>query len=105
MTDKISELKIKLESNPNQVFHRYSLGQAYLDIAELSSACEEFEKCLIAKPDWMMAALSLGKTYLQVGDKALAKEKLELTLKLATEQNHDDPASEATELLKECNIS
>jgi tetratricopeptide (TPR) repeat protein len=105
MTDKISELKAKLESNPKQVFHRYSLGQAFLDSGELSVACEEFEKCLVAKPDWMMAALSLGKTYLQIGDKDRAKEKLELTLRLAIEQNHDDPASEATELLKECNLS
>jgi len=105
MTDKISGLKEKLKANPSQIFHRYSLAQAYMDNEDLSSACEEFEKCLLVKPDWMMAALSLGKAYLDDGQKNKASEKLELALKLAREQNHDDPAAEATELLKECSFS
>ena len=49
----------------------------------------------------MMAALFLGKAYLEDG-KEKAKEKLELALCLAREQNHDDPAEEAAQLLGEC---
>ena len=102
MTDKISALQEKLKANPSQVFHRYSLAQAYFEESQLESACAEFEECLKARPDWMMAALFLGKAYLEDGKKEKAKEKLELALNLAKEQNHDDPAEEATQLLAEC---
>jgi len=102
MTDKISALQEKLKANPSQVFHRYSLAQAYFEESQLESACAEFEECLKARPDWMMAALSLGKIYLQLEDIELAKKNLRLALELARQQNHEDPAVEAEELLKEC---
>ena len=76
MTDKISALQEKLKANPSQVFHRYSLAQAYLEKgSNIESACAEFEECLKARPDWMMAALFLGKAYLEDGNKEKAKEK------------------------------
>ena len=50
----------------------------------------------------MMAALFLGKAYLEQENKEKAKVNLELALALANEQNHEDPAEEAGELLKEC---
>ena len=105
MTDKISALQEKLKAHPGQVFHRYSLAQAYFEGKQLKLACSEFEECLRAKPDWMMAALFLGKAYLEDGKKEKAEEKLELALCLAREQNHDDPAEEAAQLLGECNRS
>ena len=102
MSSKISGLLEKLEKNPSQVFHRYSLAQAYFDAEDFQSACSEFEKCLSTKPDWMMAALSIAKAYMEIGEIDRAIEKLKLTIDLAKEQGHDDPAMEATELLKEC---
>ena len=102
MSSKISGLLEKLEKNPAQVFHRYSLAQAYFDAEDFQSACSEFEKCLLTKPDWMMAALSIAKAYMELGEIDRAIEKLKLTIDLAKEQGHDDPAMEATELLKEC---
>lgn len=102
MSDRISGLKNKLESNPDQVFHRFRLAQAYLDENHLASACKEFELCLEENPEWMIAALSLGKIYLQLEDIELAKKNLRLALELARKQNHEDPAVEAEELLKEC---
>ena len=50
----------------------------------------------------MIAALSLGRIYIQQEEFEMAKKNLRLALKLAREQNHDDPAVEAEELLKEC---
>ena len=102
MTDKISALQEKLASNPDQVFHRYSLAQAYYENKQLHEACEEFQQCLEAKPDWMMAALFLGKAYLEDENREKAKIFLERALSLAEDQNHDDPAEEATKLLTEC---
>tara|TARA_E500000178_G_scaffold240921_1_gene237356 strand:- start:3220 stop:3540 length:321 start_codon:yes stop_codon:yes gene_type:complete len=102
MTDKISALQEKLASNPGQVFHRYSLAQAYYENKQLHEACDEFEKCLEAKPDWMMAALFLGKAYLENENREKAKVYLEQAMSLAEDQNHDDPAEEATKLLTEC---
>ena len=102
MTDKISALQEKLRLNPAQVFHRYSLAQAYYEGNQLKLACAEFEECLKAKPDWMMAALFLGKSYLEDENKEKAQEYLELALSLAKNQNHDDPAEEAAQLLAEC---
>ena len=102
MSDRISGLKNKLESNPNQVFHRFRLAQAYLDENHLDLACKEFELCLKENPEWMIAALSLGRIYIQQEEFEMAKKNLRLALKLAREQNHDDPAVEAEELLKEC---
>ena len=103
MTDKISALQEKVKANPKQVFHRYSLSQAYFEENQLELACAEFEECLKARPDWMMAALFLGKAYLADENKEKAKEKLELALFLAKNQNHDDPAEEAAQLLAELN--
>ena len=102
MTDKISALQEKLRLNPAQVFHRYSLAQAYYEGNQLKLACAEFEECLKVKPDWMMAALFLGKSYLEDENKEKAQEYLELALSLAKNQNHDDPAEEAAQLLAEC---
>ena len=53
----------------------------------------------------MMAALFLGKAFLESDKKDKARENLELALSLAKEQNHDDPAEEASQLLKECSRS
>lgn len=102
MSDRISGLKNKLESNPDQVFHRFRLALAYLDENHFALACKEFELCLKENPKWMIAALSLGKIYLQLEDFELAKKNLRLALELARKQNHEDPAVEAEELLKEC---
>ena len=104
MTDKISALQQKIEKNPSQVFHRYSLAMAYLDCEDFKSACRELEICLEHNPNWMMAALFLGKTYMELAETEKAKENLEKAIQLAKEQNHDDPAEEATQLLKECNL-
>jgi tetratricopeptide (TPR) repeat protein len=102
MTDKISALQEKLASNPDQIFHRYCLAQAYFEDEQLDLACEEFQKCLESKPDWMMAALFLGKAFLEKENKEEARVYLEKALVLAKDQNHDDPADEAAKLLNEC---
>ncbi|MBL6827382.1 MAG: hypothetical protein VW580_06605 [Flavobacteriaceae bacterium] len=105
MSNRIDELTEKLKLKPDQVFYRFSLAQAYLDEDNYTLACRELEKCVQAKPEWLIATLSLGRTYLQLGKIEKAKQNLELSLELARKQNHDDPAAEAEQLLKECNSS
>ena len=60
MTDKISALQEKLRLNPAQVFHRYSLAQAYYEGNQLNLACAEFEECLKAKQEDGIGAIVLG---------------------------------------------
>ena len=105
MSKRIDELTEKLKLKPDQVFYRFSLAQAYLDEDNHSLACRELEECIKAKPYWLIATLILGKTYLHLGKIEKAKQNLELSLELARKQNHDDPAVEAEQLLKECNSS
>jgi hypothetical protein len=53
----------------------------------------------------MMAYLLLGKSYIANDQEELAVKPLECTIKLAIEQNHEDPEIEARNLLSEISNS
>ena len=99
MGDRIASFKEKVEKNPNQVFFRYSLAQAYFEEGAFEQASAEFRKCLEVRPDWMMASLFVGKAEMESGNSQLAREFLEKTVALAEEQAHEDPMMEAKQLL------
>ena len=99
MADRIASFQEKVEKNPNQVFFRYSLAQAYFEEGEFEKASSEFKKCLEVRPDWMMASLFVGKAEIETGNSQLAREFLEKTVALAEEQAHEDPMMEAKQLL------
>ena len=66
MGDRIASFKEKVEKNPNQVFFRYSLAQAYFEEGAFEQASAEFRKCLEVRPDWMMASLFVGKAEMEI---------------------------------------
>lgn len=100
MADRIASFQEKVEKNPNQVFFRYSLAQAYFEEGEFEKASSEFKKCLEVRPDWMMASLFVGKAEMESGNLQVARQFLEMTVGLAEEQAHEDPMVEAKQLLE-----
>ena len=91
MGDRISLLEEKISRNPEQIFLRYSLGQAFFDSSDYKAASDQFKRCVEVKPDWMMACLFLAKAELELGHLESSKAFLVKTIELAKEQDHDDP--------------
>lgn len=91
--------KEKVEKDPNNQLFRYSLGQALYDEGKFEEAQDHLQFCLNNRDDWMMPRILLGKALLETGDPGAAKPILADALKLAEQQNHDDPATELRQIL------
>ena len=84
---------------PENELFRFSLAQALLAEDRGADALEHLEACARKKADWMMPRIMLGKTLLALGRRAEAKPWLEEALKLAVDQDHQDPEAELRGLL------
>jgi predicted Zn-dependent protease len=84
---------------PDNELFRFSLAQALLNEERAAEALVHLEHCARKKPDWMMPRIMLGKTLRQLGRRDEAKPWLEEALKLAIEQDHQDPEAELRDLL------
>ncbi len=82
----------------NELF-RFSLAQALLNEARCADAIEHLNVCVKKKSDWMMPRILLGKTLLQLGRRAEARPWLEDALRLAIDQQHEDPEAELRALM------
>lgn len=99
MTDRIAHFTALVARQPANPLFRFSLAQA-LDAADRrEEAAEHYRHCCASRPDWMMPRILLGKLLLRAGDKAAARPPLEDALRLAIDQNHEDPATELQALL------
>lgn len=87
---------------PENELFRFSLAQALLAEDRGADALEHLEACARKKSDWMMPRIMLGKTLLSLGRRADAKPWLEEALRLAVEQDHQDPEAELRTLLAGC---
>jgi len=96
-----SIFKERVAKDPNNALFRYSLGQALFDEQQFEEAQEHLQYCMNSRDDWMMPRILLGKALLETGDAEAAKPILADALKLAEEQNHDDPAAELRSILTE----
>lgn len=88
-------------SQPENEMFRFSLAQALLREGQSADAVPHLEFCANKKAEWMMARILLGKTLLTLGRKADARAWLEQALRLAVEQNHEDPERELRGILTE----
>lgn len=86
---------------PDNDLFRFSLAQALLAENRPADAVEHLVFCAEKKSDWMMPRILLGKTLLGLNLRAEAKLRLEEALKLAIEQDHEDPERELRALLAE----
>lgn len=84
---------------PENELFRFSLAQALVAEHRLVDAVEHFKFCVAKKADWMMPRILLGKVYLDLGKRPEARIQFQDALKLAVEQNHEEPEKELRELL------
>jgi Tfp pilus assembly protein PilF len=103
MSERISLFLKKLEKNQGNLLNRFSLAQAFFEEGQYEQAIPHLKECVNGRPDWMMAYLFLAKSYIASDQKSFARESLEVTIKLAQDQDHEDPRDEARALLEEIN--
>lgn len=84
---------------PDNEMFRFSLAQALAAEGRPAEAIPHYEFCVAKKADWMMARILLGKLFLQLGRRADAKPLLESALRIAVDQQHEDPERELRALL------
>jgi predicted Zn-dependent protease len=97
--DRVPHFSALVERQPNNELFRFSLAQALLQAGRAAEAEPHLRTCVAAKADWMIPRIALGKLLLAAGRPAEARLLLEDALRLAIDQNHDDPAAEVRELL------
>lgn len=90
-----------VEKQPNNELFRFSLAQALVADGRDEEAIPHFEFCAAKKDDWMMPRILLGKLLVRLGRQTQAKPLLEAALRLAVDQNHEDPERELRALLAE----
>jgi predicted Zn-dependent protease len=88
-----------VERDPGNEMFRFSLAQALVAENREAEAVPHFEFCAQHKADWMMPRILLGKALLKLGRRPEARIQLEDALRLAREQQHEDPEKELRSLL------
>ena len=97
--DRIAHFSSLVAGQPANPLFRFSLAQA-LDAADRhTEAAEHYRVCCAARADWMMPRILLGKLLVRAGDRPGAKPVLEEALRLAVDQNHEEPEAELRALL------
>ncbi|OHE77841.1 MAG: molecular chaperone DnaJ [Verrucomicrobia bacterium RIFCSPLOWO2_12_FULL_64_8] len=90
-----------VDQNPASELFRFSLAQALAAEGRADEAMPHFEFCVRQKADWMVPRILLGRLLVEGGRKAEARPLLEEALRLAIEQQHEDPEREIRALLAE----
>ena len=89
----------KVEAQPDNVLFRFSLGQSLYEEGAVAESIPHLQKCVDARPDWMVPCILLGKALLQTDKLEQAKAVLENALALAVEQKHEEPEKELRAIL------
>jgi predicted Zn-dependent protease len=90
-----------VERQPDNELFRFSLAQALVAEHRYLDAVEHYKFCIRKKSDWMMPRILLGKLYLELGRGPEARLQLQEALRLAVDQQHEDPERELRALLNE----
>ncbi len=96
---RVAQFSALVQRQPDNELFRFSLAQALAADDRSSDAIPHLEFCVNKKADWMFPRIMLGKIHLAEGRPTQAKPLLEDALRLAVEQDHDDPAAELRSLL------
>ena len=101
MASRVEQFQALVSGQPQNALFRFSLAQALVAEGRAGEAVSHFEFCVGSKSDWMMPRILLGKILLQLGQREQALPLLNDALRLAVEQQHDEPERELRALLKE----
>ena len=104
MPSRVEQFEALVAQQPANELFRFSLAQALVAENRGEEAIEHYEFCVTKKADWMMPRILLGKLLLQLNRPIEAKPLLEAALKLAIDQNHEDPERELRALLLDLNL-
>lgn len=88
-----------VERQPDHALFRFSLAQALVAEGRGEEAIPHFERCVASRADWMVPRILLGKLLLALGRRAAARPLLDAALRLAVEQQHEEPEREVRALL------
>jgi predicted Zn-dependent protease len=98
---RITRFRDLVAQQPTNELFRFSLAQALDAAGELTEAETHYRSCVGAKADWMLPRILLGKLLLKTDRASEAKPLLEDALQLALDQDHEDPAAELQEILRD----
>lgn len=90
-----------MAKQPDNELFRFSLAQALLAENHAADAIEHLILCASKRADWMMPRILLGKALVGLNRRAEARPWLEEALRLAVDQNHEDPERELRALLND----
>ena len=85
---------------PDNELFRFSFAQALVAEHRYLDAVEHYKFCVQKKTDWMMPRILLGKLYLDLGRYPEARLHLQEALRLAVDQQHEEPEQELRALLQ-----
>lgn len=97
--DRIAHFSALVAQQPANALFRFSLAQALDAAGRRQEAADHYRICCATRADWMMPRILLGKLLLRSGDTPGAKPVLDEALKLAVQQNHEEPEAELRALL------
>lgn len=98
--ERIARFEAKVNENPENELHRFSLGKALFDAGRAAEAETHLRIALGKRADWMVVVMLLAQCCLQRGDKAAARELYEKALQLAIDQHHEGPEAEVRAALE-----
>lgn len=101
MASRVEQFQALVSGQPQNALFRFSLAQALAADGRIVEAVPHFEFCVASKADWMMPRILLGKILLQLGRRDEARPLLTDALRLAVEQQHEDPDRELRAILKD----
>ena len=101
MTDRITQLKALLASEPNDPFCLYGLAHEYAKLGEDEKAIEYFDCTIGADPDELYAYYHKAKCQHRLGDEAAAAATLRLGLQRAQAAGDGKAIGEMQDLLAE----
>src|SRR6185369_11165145 len=99
MASRTEQFQALVAQQPQNPLFRFSLAQALASEGRVTEALPHFQFCVASRADWMMPRILLGKLLLQLGRSEEAKPLLIDALRLAVEQQHEDPERELRALL------
>ena len=83
MLDRLETIKTMLESAPDDVFLRYSLGMEYAAAGRHGEAAAEFKHCVEMDEGYLAAYVEAGKSLRSAGRLAEAKQMFAAGMELA----------------------
>jgi predicted Zn-dependent protease len=99
--DKIATLKEILAQQPADAFARYGLAMAYASEGDATSALAEFDRLLVAHPDYTAGYFMAAQTLVKAERPAEAQERLRDGIESAQRTGNQHALSEMQQLLDE----